>query len=536
MDRRTILAITICFLIFAAWNEFYIKPHMPQPQQQQSSSAGTVAQNTGTSTSPVSIEPVKAAVAKGPSTPESAAPMSKTLQLSNGSVEVTNGEKMFTSWNLKSYRKGILETDHAIDAKMVTHQDAVGSVAFDSPEYSYLNAVRGKMTETPDGVTWTYEDQKIKLTRTVKASDKLPYLQLLISAEFKDKKPTYAFVSMQAGAKAEDLDLPDRQLNYWNNKAIHRVTLDKNVELTEVPAPVTWVAATNRYFVMSMLPEPPTDTSAKAVLQPMGEKTGQISLVYPITTNSIQIPVKVFFGPKEINLLQSIHPTLEQTVDFGWFTLFAYPLIKIMKWFYDLCHNYGVAIILLTLLVKILTFPLTYKSMKSMKQVSKLQPQLQKLRDKYKDDKEALNRETLNFMRSHGYNPMAGCLPILIQMPVFFALYRVLYSSIELYHAPFYFWIKDLSEKDPYYITPVLLTAIMYIQQKMTPATTTDPAQAKMLQFMPVIFGVFMLTLPSGLTIYMLVNALAGIVQQIFLNKKLDMGGVGTPAVEARAR
>jgi YidC/Oxa1 family membrane protein insertase len=158
-----------------------------------------------------------------------------------------------------------------------------------------------------------------------------------------------------------------------------------------------------------------------------------------------------------------------------------------------------------------------------MKEMARLQPQLQKIREKYKDDREALNREMMILMRSHGYNPMAGCLPILIQMPIFFALYRVLYSSIDLYHAPFALWIHDLSAPDSIYVTPVLLSITMFIQQKLTPNTATDPMQAKMLQIMPLIFGAFMLTLPSGLTLYMLVNAIASIVQQVILNKKLDI-------------
>ena len=191
---------------------------------------------------------------------------------------------------------------------------------------------------------------------------------------------------------------------------------------------------------------------------------------------------------------------------------------KIKEW----VKNWGIAIILLTLLIKLLTFPLTYKSMASMKKMAALQPQLNALKEKHANDKEALNRELLTFMRTNGYNPMSGCLPMLIQMPVFFALYRVLYSSIELYQAPFFGWITDLSLKDPYYITPVLLTGFMYLQQKLTPSTISDPMQAKMMQWMPVFFGVLMINLPSGLTIYMLVNAIASIFQQMYLNKKLN--------------
>ena len=205
-----------------------------------------------------------------------------------------------------------------------------------------------------------------------------------------------------------------------------------------------------------------------------------------------------------------------------------------MKFLYQYVGNYGVAIILLTLLLKLVTYPLTYKSMKSMKEMARLQPQLARLREKHANDKEALNREMLTLMRGHGYNPVAGCLPIVVQMPIFFALYRVLYSSIDLYHAPFAFWINDLSAHDPFYVTPVLMSVTMFVQQKLTPNTATDPMQAKMIQFMPLIFGAFMLALPSGLTLYMLVNALASIAQQLILNKKLDTGNV--TAIPARAR
>jgi YidC/Oxa1 family membrane protein insertase len=294
---------------------------------------------------------------------------------------------------------------------------------------------------------------------------------------------------------------------------------------------VEWIGVTNRYFLTALIPQ--GELKPKALIQPISAEKGRVSLVYPVTESTIRIPLKGFFGPKELNILKSVDRRLDPALDLGFFTWFAYPLLKLLKFFEGWTANWGVAIILLTLLVKILTYPLTYKSMKSMKKMAALQPKLQKLREKYADDKEALNREMLVLMKEGGYNPAAGCLPILIQMPVFFALYRVLYSSIELYQAPFFLWITDLSTKDPFYITPVVLTAVMYVQQKLTPNTATDPVQAKMMQFMPVMFGVFMVSLPSGLTLYMLVNALASIAQQIILNKKL--GTTGASVTQARA-
>jgi len=323
----------------------------------------------------------------------------------------------------------------------------------------------------------------------------------------------------------------DRKLVLWSDQSISRKDVTEKIEIEDIATPTNWIGATDRYFLLAMLPT--TGSAPKALIQQVRPYEGRASLVFPINTQSVTIPLRVYFGPKELHAVRAVDKTLDSTIDFGWFTAFAYPLLRIMKWFYAAFANWGLAIILLTLLVKLLTFPLTYKSMKSMKQMAKLQPQLQKLRERYADDKETLNREMLTLMRTQGYNPAAGCLPILIQMPVFFALYRVLYSSIELYHAPFGLWIHDLSAKDPFFVTPILLTVTMYIQQKLTPNTATDPMQAKMLQFMPVIFGLMMISLPSGLTLYMLVNALASILQQVVLNKKFEEPKVEVLPAEA---
>ena len=188
-------------------------------------------------------------------------------------------------------------------------------------------------------------------------------------------------------------------------------------------------------------------------------------------------------------------------------------------------HNYGIAIILLTLFIKIVTFPLNFKAAQGTQKMAKLQPHMAKLKEKYKDDMPSYNREVMALMKQSGANPMAGCLPVLIQMPVFFALYRVLNYSVELYQSPFAFWIHDLSAKDAFYVTPLLLTGLMFLQQRLTPSPASiDPMQKKMFQFLPIIFGVTMIALPAGLTLYMLTNSVASILQQVFLNKKLGIG------------
>jgi len=209
---------------------------------------------------------------------------------------------------------------------------------------------------------------------------------------------------------------------------------------------------------------------------------------------------------------------LQKALNFGWFDVIAKPLLIFLKYINEFTHNYGVAIILLTVVIKILFFPLTHKSYKSMKDMQKVQPLMLKIREKYKNDRETLNKETMALYRTHKVNPLGGCLPMILQIPVFFALYKALLGSIELRHAPFLLWINDLSAKDPYYITPIVMGATMFIQQKMTP-TVGDPTQAKMMLLMPIVFTFMFLNFPSGLVIYWLVNNVLSIGQQLYINK-----------------
>ncbi len=221
----------------------------------------------------------------------------------------------------------------------------------------------------------------------------------------------------------------------------------------------------------------------------------------------------VFIGPKSSERLKAAHPGFIELMDFGMLSWISKPMLAVMKWFYGIVGNWGVAIILLTLLVRALVLPFNLMSYKSMKGMQTIQPILAGLRERYKDDPVTLNREMMSVMKQNNANPLAGCLPMLLQIPIFFALYKVIGSSVELYQAPFAVWIQDLSIHDKFYVLPVLMGVTMYVQQKMTP-TTMDPTQAKILAFMPILFSVFMLNLPAGLTLYMFISAVFGIIQQ----------------------
>lgn len=232
------------------------------------------------------------------------------------------------------------------------------------------------------------------------------------------------------------------------------------------------------------------------------------------------VAYRLYFGPKDLDILKAQGSRLEEVIDFGWFSALAKPLLHTLKFFYQYVHNYGVAIIIITVILKILFFPLTHKSYKSMKEMQKIQPKMNELKEKYKNDRDAMNRAVMELYKTHKVNPLGGCLPMLVQIPVFFALYKALMFSIELRHAPFMLWIQDLSAKDPYYVTPIIMGVTMVVQQRMTPSQM-DPVQQKMMMALPVVFTFMFLNFPSGLVLYWLVNNILTIAQQAYINKTL---------------
>jgi len=229
-----------------------------------------------------------------------------------------------------------------------------------------------------------------------------------------------------------------------------------------------------------------------------------------------------YIGPKEYKILESIHPELTDAIEFGWFTFLSKPFFKVLLWINDMVGNWGWAIILFTLLVKLILFPLSYKGMMSMQKLKDLAPKMKELKAKYKDDPAKMNMKMMEMYKKEGANPMGGCLPMLLQIPVFFALYRVLLNADELQGAVWISgWIDNLAAADPYYILPVLMGLSMWFQQKITPNNFTDPLQEKIFQWFPVLMaGMFIIMpFPSGLVLYWVVNNIFTIGQQYVINK-----------------
>jgi YidC/Oxa1 family membrane protein insertase len=300
---------------------------------------------------------------------------------------------------------------------------------------------------------------------------------------------------------------------------------------------IKWTAIQSRYFMSGLIPDQIEEARLQLSLQSdkyVAAQYQQPQKAIP-TGNQYTYNYRFFIGPKKISYLKNVGNNLEKLVDFGWFDFIARPCLWLLNKFYSVIPNYGVAIIILTILVKVLLWPLGQKSYKSMSEMKKLQPLMKEIREKYKDDKQRMNQEVMSLYKTYKINPLGGCLPMVVQLPVFFALYRMLYQAIELRHAPFLLWINDLSAPDrlfnftfsipfmePPYGIPVLtviMGASMLLQQKMSPPMG-DATQAKMMMFMPIIFTVIFINFSSGLVLYWLVNNILSIAQQYYTQKK----------------
>lgn len=281
---------------------------------------------------------------------------------------------------------------------------------------------------------------------------------------------------------------------------------------------IDWVSQSSKYFLNVIIPKTPF----KEVIFHR-TKDGQVSIEMPLSGFVLQggqnmtTSFRLYGGPKDYKILETISSSLSKLTGM-WIVPIV--ILWILNFFYHLTYNYGVAIILLTIIVKIILHPLTKKNYKVMKNMQKIQPDMAKLKEKHKDDKEALNREIMDLYKRHKVNPLGGCLPLLLQMPIFFALFNTLSTAIELRGAGFIFWIQDLSSKDPFYILPILMGATMIIQQKMTPSA--DPNQAKMGMFMSIIFIFMFMSFPSGVVLYWFVQNILTIGEQFLINKGLE--------------
>lgn len=301
--------------------------------------------------------------------------------------------------------------------------------------------------------------------------------------------------------------------------------------IREIDRGSRWFALDSKYFTFLLLPPETLGSvrlSREVILVEDQQVVSESGDEYPLLKAEVEMPVGegviLYMGPKSTRLLKALDPSLIDIIDYGWFGAIVKPMLSVLRYIYEYVGNYGWAIIILTFLINLALFPVNYKQMSSMKKMSALQPQMKAIQNKFKqmkkDDprKQEQNAEVMALYKQHGVNPLGGCLPMLVQIPILFAFYRMLEASIELKGEPFIFWIQDLAKPDPYYITPIVMGLTMVLQQKMTP-TSSDPTQKKIMTIMPIALTFMFLGISSGLAVYFLFSNVFRIFLQIGMNK-----------------
>jgi YidC/Oxa1 family membrane protein insertase len=517
-DPKTLIAVGAVALIYFGWQTYLGKkyPDYNKPKPAQTQTAETAATSGATTAaSPTSGSTIE-------SKSETVAPIQEqAFSFSNDKVsfKISNHGMGLKDYTVNNYddkkgskiKLGGTENDGLYSMRLTGADKALVFNLTEKSPGSYVGVAQvGGMTVTRE---LNFDAAKSSFTNTISITQPSEEIKkgfsILIPESIHDKgshsffMPSYDhqdfFVSHS--------DDKHETVNFSNSKE----NVSKDMPNTQL------ISVSSQYFAAAAIDKSDIIPEVKLTAN-IEKKTAQAELVYKPVQLKEQMKFESLFyaGPKSIDMLKAVDPEMAHIIDFGFFGFIARPLLYVMKAFHSVVGNWGIAIILLTLAVRFVVLPFNIMSAKSMKAMQKVQPIIAGLREKYKDDAMRLNTEMMAVMKQHGANPMSGCLPMLLQIPIFFALYRVIGSSIELYNSPFILWITDLSAHDKFYVLPVSMAVFMYIQQKITPSTM-DPTQAKIMQFMPLVFSIFMLQLPAGLTLYMVVSTLFGIIQQYLI-------------------
>jgi len=541
---RAFLAIVLSFLILVGYQYFFVKPVPQQPPAAVQSQQAT--DSTGKQATPAPA--LTTAASKSP-VPASLDPNAKDITVDTTRYTAVINEQGggFKSFVLKQYRTH-MEKDSGPMQLVMGEEPADWPVLF-SLDNGAAALLPPSYKADKAGISLTAQHDTSKLVMTASLADGIRIIRTLtfhgdsylIGIEYKventtDKPiqilPALSLVNEPFGRSEASKYLFAGPAAYVNGALVET----KTKKLAEGPVilqgKVSWTGFVDNYFMTSVVPV--NDKARTVTIQ------GSEQRVHTVISEGLQtlpehgsqaFDYKMYFGPKKLQILQASGDELAKAVDFGWFDVLAKPMLWLLNFFHQYSGNYGLAIIFVTILIKLVFWPITQKGMKSMKNMQKLQPKIAKLREKYKADPAKMNQEMMTLYKTYKVNPVGGCLPMLIQIPFFFALYQVLMAAIELRHAPFMLWINDLSAPDrlwigvdiPYLhgipILTLLMGVSMYLQQKMTP-TTADPTQARIMQFLPVIFTFMFINFASGLVLYWFVNNLLSILQQQLINRQ----------------
>ncbi len=528
MEKRLLLAAGLSLAVLLAWEWMVPKPAKPPVPVSPTPAATAGGATAPTASAGTPEAPRPAAVAPAVLPPPAAAEAETTTRVGNElfTASFSNRGAVLTSFVLAKYQD---EKNQPLDLVRALPPELPRALSLDfGRDAAATKAVSGALfvveKESDRVLRLRYADASIAVEKEirigagylfeVKVTVAGPPYDVLLGPGLRnptedEKKSRYVMPASAVVASAEGL------------KLVH-ADKAKAGESWTLPAKA-FAGIEDNYFLEALIPG--TAATARlftyAVPHPDGKPGFEIATG---VSGQGTLDASAYFGPKDVSILESYGLGLERTVDFGWYGILARPLLWLMKKSFAVVPNWGVAILVVTFLIRLLLFPLTAKSYTSMKKMQKLAPKMNAIRDKYKKAKtdaaqrQKMNAELMALYQTEGYNPMSGCLPVLLQLPVLVAFYNVLSKTIELRHAPFVFWIKDLSAIDGSYVLVILMIASMYAQQAMTPSTL-DPAQKKIFMFMPVLWGFFLKDMPSGLVLYWLFSNLLTIVQQLVMNR-----------------
>lgn len=506
-NPRFVVSIIAVFLLLWGW-QYYVNKTYPPIKKTAPVAPATAAANDG-ATSAISSAPALIQAAAEPAVMPTE---EKTFSYEDDRVK----------WQISSHGMGLnsleLKTYFDKDKKPVIFQSADKLFALrieNQPVYFELN----KISEIEFVGSALIGGKNIK--RTVIYNREKMHFET--TTEFDTTPQSLSFSTGDIRHKiSSSFLLPSFEKQDFLYKDAEKVkvkmisSLAENESLSASAQGVSLASVGTQYFVQAYLDK--SDILPSLNMNVTGQNI-TMTANYDLTNSKVkQIKNVIFIGAKLTETLNAIDPLLPEVMDYGIFGFISKPLLSLMKFLHNIFGNWGVAIIALTLVMRLLMLPFNIVSFKSARAMQKIQPQLAAIREKYKNDPMQVNRETMALMKQHNANPLSSCLPMLIQIPIFFALWKTIGSSIEIYQQPFFGWITDLSAYDHFFVLPILMGITMYYQQKLTP-TTMDPMQAKILNFMPLLFSLFMLSLPSGLTLYNFISSLFGVAQQYFLLK-----------------
>jgi len=536
MEKRLVLAIALSFLILFSFNYFTTKLN-PPPEKREETLPPQIAGEP--------VKPALSSVLEGAPAflPETDAGEVK-VETSLFKATINRYGAGLKSWRLKRYKDKEEALINLVRPERRVVNLPLNIYLVDEPTLVFKEGkdfklspeqTQGELLLQAETFSWqvtkklSFDDQQYLLWLDLSWKNlsserkRLPDYYLVCTPGFgPDDRENRQYAEVRAG-----LFVRDRLKNTrWKIGSLVKRLTKRNKDTGKIThldqeeiGLVQWIAYRVKYFAVIIKPENPGQGIRFSGL-------GQDEILCQLKMSAKEFApgemlnqrFAVYLGPVDYDELKRLNLGLESIFDSGGLAPLRRLVMTVLKFFYKLVGNWGVAIILLTIVAKIILLPLTQKSFRSMKEMQKLQPQINSLRQVYKDNPQKIQKEIMELYRRHKVNPMGGCFPMLLQMPVFIALFTALRSAIELRQAPFIFWIHDLSTKDPYYVLPILMGGTMFLQQKMTPAA--DPQQARMAMIMPVVFTFLFMNFPSGLVLYWLVNSVLSLGEQWWIRKE----------------